>query len=184
VNLRLFIFPRTRQNAGMDISTIANLATAVAVLTGVIFGWFEVRHFRREREERAAFYLLQTMLTGAWLRSAVAVDTLPDNVAPEILEADPKMLDAAHSIGLILEAVGYAVYARIVPLAMVDDMMGGIVRVTWRKMERYVMHDRARSRSQKGWEWFQWLYLQLERHNRSETSVRFGAFDVFRDWKP
>jgi len=44
---------------------------------------------------------------------------------------------------------------RIVPLAMVDDMMGGIVRVTWRKMERYVMHDRARSGSQKGWEWFQ-----------------------------
>ena len=69
-------------------------------------------------------------------------------------------------------------------LAMVDDMMGGIVRVTWRKMERYVMHDRARSGSQKGWEWFQWLYLQLERHSRGKTSLRLGAFDAFRDWKP
>lgn len=184
MNLRLFIFSRSRQNAGMDIGTIANIATAITVLTGVIFGWFEVRHFRREREERAAFYLLQTMLTNAWLRSAVAVDTLPDNVAPEVLEGDPKMLDAAHSIGLILEAVGYAVYARIVPLAMVDDMMGGIVRVTWRKMERYVMHDRARSGSQKGWEWFQWLHVQLERHSRSKTTLRMGAFDALRDWKP
>jgi len=109
---------------------------------------------------------------------------VPDNVAPEILEGDPKMLDAAHSIGLILEAVGYAVYARIVPLAMVEDMMGGIVRVTWRKMERYVMHDRARSGSQKGWEWFQWLYIQIERHSRSRTSLRLGAFDAYRDWKP
>jgi hypothetical protein len=169
---------------GVDISTIANVATAITVLTGVVFGWFEVRHFRREREERAAFELLHTMLTSAWLRSAVVVDTLPDNVAPEILEADAKMLDAAHSIGLILEAVGYAVYARIVPLKMVDDMMGGIVRVTWRKMERYVMHDRARSGSQKGWEWFQWLYVQLERHSRSKTSLRLGAFDALRDWKP
>lgn len=184
MNLRLFIFPLNRQHAGMDIGTIANVATAITVLTGVIFGLFEVRHFRREREERAAFYLLQTMLTNAWLRSAVAVDTLPDNVAPEVLENDPKMLDAAHSIGLILEAVGYAVYARIVPLAMVDDMMGGIVRVTWRKMERYVLHDRARSGSQKGWEWFQWLYIQVERHSRSRTSLRLGAFDAFRDWKP
>ena len=43
----------------MDISTIANVATAVTVLTGVIFGWFEVRHFRREREERAAFDLAE-----------------------------------------------------------------------------------------------------------------------------
>jgi len=110
----------------LDISPIANVATAITVLTGVIFGWFEVRHRRREREERAAF----------------------------------------------------------VPLAMVDDMMGGIVRVIWRKMERYVMHDRARSGSQKGWEWFQWLFVQLERHNKSKTSLRFGAFDAHREWKP
>jgi hypothetical protein len=184
VNLRLFIFRRNWQDGGVDISTIANVATAITVLTGVIFGWFEVRHFKRERDERAAFELLHTMLTSEWLRSAVVVDTLPDNVAPEILEGDAKMLDAAHSIGLILEAVGYAVYARIVPLAMVDEMMGGIVRVAWRKMERYVMHDRARSGSQKGWEWFQWLYVQLERHSRSKTSLRLGAFDAFRDWKP
>jgi hypothetical protein len=184
VNLRLFIFCQRRQNAGMDISTIANVATAIAVLTGVIFGLFEVRHFRREREEQAAYELLHTMLTSEWLRSAVLVDTVPDGVAPEILEADARLLDAALSIGLILEAIGYAVYARIVPLSMVDDMMGGIVRVTWRKMERYVMHDRARSGSQKGWEWFQWLYLQLEKHSRGKTSLRMGAFDAHRDWKP
>ena len=102
MNLRLFFFRGKRQDAGMDISTIANVATAATVLTGVIFGWFEVRHFRREREERAAFYLLQTMLTSEWLRSAVTVDTLPDNVAPDVLEADEKMLVAAQSIGLIL----------------------------------------------------------------------------------
>jgi hypothetical protein len=184
VNLRLFIFPWNRQNAGMDISTIANVATAITVLTGVIFGWFEVRHLRREREERAAFELLHTMLTSEWLRSAVMIDTVPDNVAPEILEADARLLDAAHSIGLILEAVGYAVYARMVPIAMVDDMMGGIVRVTWRKMERYVMHDRARSGSQKGWEWFQWLHVQLEQHAKGKTSLRLGAFDAYRNWKP
>ncbi len=168
----------------MDISTIANVATAITVLTGVIFGWFEVRHLRREREERAAFELLHTMLTSEWLRSAVLVDSVPDDVAATILEGNEKLLDAFHSIGLILEAVGYAVYARMVPLSMVDDMMGGIVRVTWRKMKNYIGHDRARSDSQKGWEWFQWLYEQLERHTTSKTSLRVGAFEAYRDWTP
>ncbi len=168
----------------MDISTIANVATAITVLTGVVFGWFEVRHLRREREERAAFELLHAMLTSEWLRSAVLVDSAPDNVAPEALERDAKMLDAFHSIGLILEAVGYAVYARLVPLAMVDDMMGGIVRVTWRKMKDYVAHDRARSGSQKGWEWFEWLAPQLDRHSQSLTSLTAGAPKVYHDWKP
>jgi hypothetical protein len=168
----------------MDISTIANVATAVTVITGALFGWAEVHHFRREREERAAFELLHAMLTSEWLRSAVLVDSVPDNVAPEVLEGNPRWLDAALSIGLILEAVGYAVYARIVPLAMVDDMMGGIVRVTWRKMNTYVVHDRIRSGSQKGWEWFQWLHEQLERHGKSKTSLQVGAFEAHRDWRP
>ncbi|MEY2479810.1 MAG: hypothetical protein QOI04_737 [Verrucomicrobiota bacterium] len=168
----------------MDISTIANVATAITVLTGAVFGWFEVRHLRREREERAAFELLHAMLRSEWLRSAVLVDSVPDNVEPEILEGNPKLLEAAHSIALILEAVGYAVYARIVPISMVDDMMGGIVRVTWRKMQRYIAHDRARSGSQKGWEWFQWLHDQLEKHGRSKTSLRLGAFEAHRDWRP
>ena len=168
----------------MDISTIASVATAITVITGALFGWFEIRHLRREREERAAFELLHAMLTSEWLRSAVAVDTVPDDVAPEILEADAKILEAAQSIGLILEAVGYAVYARIVPLHMVDDMMGGIVRVTWRKMRNYVLHDRARSGSQKGWEWFQCLYDQLERNAKGKTSLRHGAFDAYRYWQP
>jgi hypothetical protein len=168
----------------MDISTIANVATAVTVITGGIFGWFEIRHLRREREERAAFELLHTMLSSEWLRSAVLVDSVPDNVAPEVLEENEKLLDAFHSIGLILEAVGYAVYARMIPLSMVDDMMGGIVRVTWRKMKNYVAHDRARSGSQKGWEWFQWLYDQMERNGQSKTSLRVGAFDAHSDWRP
>lgn len=168
----------------MDISTIANVATAITVLTGVIFGWFEVRHLRREREDRAAFELLHTMLTSEWLRSAVLVDSVPDDVAPAILEENEKLLAAFHSIGLILEAVGYAVFARMVPLSMVDDMMGGVVRVTWRKMQNYIGHDRARSGSQKGWEWFQWLYEQLERNSTSKTSLRKGAFEAHRDWRP
>jgi hypothetical protein len=168
----------------MDVSTIANVATAITVITGALFGWFEVRHFRREREERAAFELLHTMLTTEWLRSAVLVDSVPDDTPAEAFENDARLLDAFHSIGLILEAIGYAVYARIVPIIMVGDMMGGIVRVTWRKMRLYVLHDRARSGSQKGWEWFQWLYEQLERHAKSKTNLKRGAFEAFRDWKP
>jgi len=168
----------------VDISTVANVATAATVITGVIFGWFEVRHLRREREERAAFELLHAMLTTEWLRSAVLVDSVPDDVEGPVLESDARLLDAAQSIALILEALGYAVFARIIPLHMVDDMMGGIIRVTWRKMRRYILHDRARSGSQKGWEWFQWLAEQVDRHSSSKTNLQTGAFEAYRSWRP
>jgi hypothetical protein len=36
----------------------------------------------------------------------------------------------------------------------------------------------------KGWEWFEWLVEQLERHNVTKTSLEMGAPTVYRDWQP
>ena len=47
----------------MDLSTIANVATALTVLTGVGFGLIEMRRARREREERAAFAAVQALMS-------------------------------------------------------------------------------------------------------------------------
>jgi hypothetical protein len=53
--------------------------------------------------------------------------------------------------------------------------MGGIVRVASNRMRRYIEFERARSGSQKGWEWFQWLSEQLERYGSGETNLLRGA---------
>lgn len=168
----------------MDLSTLANVATALTVITGGLFGLLELRHFRREREERAAFELVHSNITPQWLRSVVIVQALPVDASAEKIENDPKVLEAAHSVGLILEALGYAVFVGIVPLKMVEEFMGGIVRVASNRMRRYIEFERSRSGSQKGWEWFQWLAEQMERHSRGETNLERGAHVAYRDWRP
>ena len=173
-----------RQIDAVDLSTIANIATALTVLTAVVFGLIEMRHARKEREERAAFVAVQAILTPAWMRSMVLVQTIPDGVTASKIEADPRILEAAQSIGIILEGLGYAVFARMVPLNVVDELMGGTVRVAWRKLRRYVEYERERAGSQKTWEWFQWLAEQLDRHSRARTSLTVGAHDAYRDWRP
>jgi hypothetical protein len=173
-----------RQIDAVDLSTIANIATALTVLTAVVFGLIEMRHARKEREERAAFVAVQAILTPAWMRSMVLVQTIPDGVTASKIEADPRILEAAQSIGIILEGLGYAVFARMVPLNVVDELMGGTVRVAWRKLQRYVEYERERAGSQKTWEWFQWLAEQLDRHSRARTSLTVGAHDAYRDWRP
>ena len=173
-----------RQIDAVDLSTIANIATALTVLTAVVFGLIEMRHARKEREERAAFVTVQAILKRAWMRSMVLVQTIPDGVTASKIEADPRILEAAQSIGIILEGLGYAVFARMVPLNVVDELMGGTVRVAWRKLQRYVEYERERAGSQKTWEWFQWLAEQLDRHSRARTSLTVGAHDAYRDWRP
>src|ERR1044071_6114289 len=163
----------------MDLSTVANIATALTVLTAVVFGLIELRHARREREERAAFVAVQAILTPAWIKSMTLVQAIADGTTPSQIEADPRLFQAVQSIACILESLGYAVFARMVPLNVVDEVLGGTVRIAWRKLRGYVEYERQRAASQKTWEWFQWLAEQLERHSKAPTSLTVGAHDAY-----
>ena len=168
----------------MDLGTVANLATAAAVIVGVVFGLIELKHARREREDRAAFEVVHAMLTPEWMQSVIVVQSIADGTAPQALEAEERLLRAAQSAGIILEALGYSVFKRIVPLEVVDDLLGGTVRVAWRKLRGYVEFERARSGSQKSWEWFEWLAARLDEHAGRKTSLQLGAQEAHRDWRP
>lgn len=168
----------------MDLSTLANVATALTVIIGVIFALVEARRLRRDREERAALEAVHAMLTPAYIDSFLVVQTIRDDATAEEIESNAETLEAVRSVGLVIEALGYSVFERIVPLRMVDNLVGGNIRVIWRKIRPYVEYERARTGSDKTFEWFQWLAEQLEKYNRGKTSLKLGAHKAYRDWKP
>jgi hypothetical protein len=168
----------------LDLSTLANVATALTVLTGVAFGLIEMRRARREREERAAFAAVQALMSPEWMSSSMIVASIPEGTTAQQIETDPRTLEAALKIATIMEGVGYSVFARIVPLSVADDLIGGMARVAWRKFRPFVEEERERTGTQKSWEWFQWLAEQLERHSPGKTSLRRGAYQAYCDWKP
>lgn len=180
-------FPRRSLPAtlcAMDLSTLANVATALTVLTGVAFGLIEMRRARRDREERAAFAAVQALMTPEWMSSSMIVAAIPQGTSAAQLEEDARALEAMLKIATIMEGIGYSVFARIVPLKVADDLVGGMARIAWRKFEPYVLDERQRTGTQKSWEWFQWLAEQLERHPTSRTNLQTGAYVAYRDWRP
>jgi len=168
----------------VDLSTIANVATALTVLIAVGFGVIETRRARREREERAAFAAVQALMTPEWMSSSMIVAAIPEGTSAAELEKDERRLEAMLKIATIMEGIGYSVFARIVPLSVADDLVGGMARIAWRKFQPFVLDERERTGTQKSWEWFQWLAEQLDRHSASQTNLRIGAFLAYRDWKP
>ena len=137
------------QIAAVNLSTVANIATALTVLTVVVFGLVEMRRARKEREEPAALVAVQAILMPAWIASMTLVQAIPEGTMPSQIEADARLFKAAQSIASILESLGYAVFARMVPLNVVDELLGGTVRVAWRKLRGYVEYERERAGSQK-----------------------------------
>jgi hypothetical protein len=168
----------------VTLSTLANVATALTVIVGVLFGLIEAQRSRRARQERAAYAAVQALLSPEWMRSMIVVHSIPDNSTVTEIEADPIVLNAAHSVMITLEGIGYSVYARIVPLRVVGDLVGGTVRLAWRKLRPYVEEERRRSGSQKSFEWFQWLAVQLDRYSPGKTSLEVGAQEAYKNWKP
>ncbi|HET7227834.1 MAG TPA: hypothetical protein VFJ55_04270 [Chthoniobacterales bacterium] len=168
----------------MDISTIANLATALTVIIGVFFGVIETRRIRRDREERAALEIVHALMTPAYMDSYLVVQTIRDGATAAEIHSDSKVLQAARSVGIVLEGLGFAVFQRIVPLRFIDDFAGGSVVVSWQKLRPYVEYERQRTGSQKAFEWFQWLAAQLEHYESGRTSLEKGAHEAYRNWKP
>ena len=168
----------------MDLSTLANVGTALTVLVGVAFGLLEVRRIRRDREERAALEAVHALLTPAYMDSFLLVQTIRDGATVSEIQSDPKTLQAARSVGIVIEGLGFAVFERIVPLRIIDNFASGSVLVSWRKLRPYIEYERQRTGSQKAFEWFQWLAEQLEKYDKGETSLEKGAHEVYREWKP
>ena len=112
------------------------------------------------------------------------VASIPEGTSAAALAQDRRSLEAALKIATIMEGVGYSVFARIIPLAVADDLVGGMARVAWRRFQPFVEEERVRTGTQKSWEWFQWLAEQLDRHALSKTTLQVGAPVAHRDWKP
>jgi len=166
----------------VDLTSIASAATALTVIVATVFGIIEVQAARRDRRERAAFEAVHAIMTPQWIRSVAFVQSLPDSLTLQDVEGDERIFDAARNVGLICEGLGYAVFAGLVPIETVDDLIGGSVRVAWRKLARYVIAERERSGSPKSWEWFQWLAEELEA--RGDTAHLTPAYAVHRTVRP
>ena len=131
-----FYFLALAQIVVVDLGTIANVATAMTVLVGVVFGLVEMRRARRDREERAAFAAVQALMTPEWMSSSMIVHSIPKGTTAEQLENDPRILEACLKIATIMEGIGYSVYARIVPLSVAADLIGGTARIAWQNFAR------------------------------------------------
>ena len=108
----------------------------MTVLRGVVFGLVEMRRARRDREERAAFAAVQALMTPEWMSSSMIVHSIPKGTTAAQLENDPRVLEACLKIATIMEGIGYSVYARIVPLSVAADLIGGTARIAWQIFTR------------------------------------------------
>ena len=170
----------------MDLATLANLAElfgAAVVVGGVVFAIVEIRNFQRQRLEAAAMELIRAWQSPYFTRAFTVIQALPDDRSATELRAHGADTESlAMVIGNTFESIGVMVYRRIVPLAIVNELMGGAAVHLWRKLERWTLETRAEQSRDNVYEWFQWLADRLQELPDFGTGP--PAHVARRDWKP
>jgi len=167
-----------------DLNTLANLARiigTIAVITGIIFGLIQIRYYQQQRRTVAAVQLVNSFQNPDFNKALRKIWSLPDDTSvPEIRTLGADWEEAAFQVGMTLETMGVLVYRRIVPLPILDEVMGDAILILWKKLRPWVEHLRMEQKRDSAYEWFQWLADRLAEKNRRTEA---GAYKIYQNWR-
>ena len=155
------------------------LVGQVSLVVAAFVAVYQLLQLRGRRHQEAALQVITSLQTQEFRDAFNLVNDLPLAASPEQVRADPRVEAAAGTIMMTFETLGVLVHSRVVPIELVDQVIGGFLRESWRRLEPYVRWKRAAIGSQRWGEWYQWLFEHLAVNPRRQV----GAYEVFRDWK-
>lgn len=169
----------------VNLDTLANLAEilgAVVVIGGVVFAVIQIRQFRRQRLEAASIELVRSFQSPEFTRALTFLLALPDGAsAAELRERSGDAEALAMLVSTTFESIGVMVHHRILPIAIVEELMGGTVVTLWAKLEAWAKMLREEHNRSDTHEWFQWLAERLAQRAVSDTPQ--PAYAKYRHWK-
>ena len=167
----------------LDLGTLAELVSAIAVVIGLVFAVVQLRQFRRAQEREACLALLRSYQTRTLARALLLLFALPDGLGKAEVEARiGGEMATLYAMMTTWESLGILVQRGQLDLAMVDDFFSGPIVLSWQRLQRYVVEQRQQLARATIWEWFQWLAERMR--ERESTASPVPAHIQHRDWTP
>jgi len=167
----------------MDLSTVVDILSIVAVVSGLFFAGMELRQYRLSRDRESALELFKTFQTPEFMRGVRTVTQLPDNQSRAQVEAlTGERMDDLYILIASLEGMGVLVRREELSLGLVEDFLSGIIVASWVKLRRYVEEERQVMGRETWVEWMQWLAERIIEREKAKTAV--PAYIEYRDWEP
>jgi hypothetical protein len=165
--------------AHLDLNGWLSLVSTVAVVVALVFAGLQVRQANSQRRDQAAMAFIQSAQGDGWTDAMRRMSQLPADATADVVDAGgDEALIGLMNFGVRLETIGYMVHLRLVSLAMVDDLLGGMVLVFWSRARAWVLRERERTGNPKLWEWCQWLADRVTERRAARghvpAHVRYG----------
>jgi hypothetical protein len=141
-----------------DLASLAEILGTCSIITGLLFGTYQIRAHRTKLRNTIAVELSNTFLNAELARAVALLHRLPDDSdGQQLRTAGPEFEQAAVVVTTSFETMGLLVHRGVADLDLVMDLAGGMVGSMYRKLHRWVEWTRA-EQNQPSWaEWFEWL---------------------------
>lgn len=170
----------------MELQTLANIAeifSAVLVISGVVFGIIEIKSYREQRQETASMEIMRSFQSVDFTRAIQLIMEYEGECRDCRDEAiSSELHDAVMLIATRLESIGLMVYRRSVPFRLIQQLMGGTIQSCWEVLRPYVEQTRENTGRPSVYEWFQWLAERLDKF--PEYRDVEGAYCKYDKWRP
>ena len=164
------------------LADIAEIIGAAVVVGGIFFALMQMRHLRQQRRELAAIELFRFFGSPQFSNAFREILRLPDGLSISELRAhSAEAEDCAMIISTTMENIGVMMYQRIVPSAVVENLMGDSATLLWRKLEVWIGEIRSDLDNPHAFEWFQWLAEVLD---TLKVPGKAPAYEAHKDWQP
>jgi hypothetical protein len=164
-----------------DLLPYFQLIGQISLVVGAAVAVYQLLQLRKGRQEQAALQVITSLQTQEFRDAFNLVNELPLGATAEMVRAQGPATEAAvGTVMMTFETLGVMVHNRIVPIELVDQVIGGFLRESWRRLETYVTWKRQALGYVRWGEWYQWLYEHLSLNPRRTA----GAYELFKDWKP
>ena len=148
-----------------NLETLANYAEILGVLSviaGIAFAIIQLQQFRNQRRDLAAVELIRGWQTPEFTKALNTLQMLPDpEESAKLRDQGADLENMAFLVGMFFESAGVMVNRKLIPLDIVDDLMGGVTRVVWIKV--FVWIEEVRTINPRAFEWWEWLTQQLDK---------------------
>ena len=162
-------------------SILVDIISSIAVFAAIIFGVTQIRQFRQQRRDMAAIELVRSVQDSEFTNGFRLIHALPEGISA----ADFKALGTEYTayalaVGMKYESIGLLVYKGVIPLAIVEELVGGVAIAFWRRLFPWIEAMRVEQSADFVFEWFQWLVERLEERGRD---VREPAHIIYQEWE-
>ena len=167
----------------MELSTVVDILSIIAVVSSLVFAGIELRHFRISRDRESALELLNTFQSRDFMAGIRVITQLPDNQSKhQIKSLVGEGIDDLYFAIASFEGLGALVYREEISLRLVEDFFSGIIVTCWLKLRQFAQDERQDLNRETWMEWAQWLAERIMERENTRNPV--PAYIEHKDWTP